>query len=600
MDLVFYAPEDLAATFAVVAEDGVLWHLYGDARWPSPAAWVEFDIGKIGYPGGGGVLVLNVEIPEDEANPIAWVARNAPPMQIFPEERSETAIGQRLEMLGRQAESHEDVPGPQDTELRYAQSYCIYRKEAEVRIVACYTDLLNTDGIPVPRYRTANVRPEDIDLCRFSLHALFRLNGARLDGMKFIAVHQLESMEPVYLEKDQNNPRWAAFHPSRMLKTRPAVRALPSPEKMIMGAMSQKEFERLVETRRKEESLELLAFSIPARHARKRNPFQDDTDACMAAYTHRAQGGAVYVLPDRLVEEFDNTDCDDVRAGDVKLPFDNLFIKFTPPKPLYLADGAPVDGCYIVKQMDEYFISVTSYWKGVDYVRSLPITTLDLRFNLHLPAKDPEMSINEAVKHGIEAFMEENAPPTENFSQTVTRPDGTTCYVEDVRAKSRKRRIEVLKSQEPVFRACLNIIVNAACFISFRPEDITEEWDGEVPGWVLEALKDQKGGRRSRDRKRDAHRHISNSECTRIRICGKNLFADLPHDGGTGHGVSPRAHWRRGHWRRQRYGPALALMIPRWIRPTVVKRDNGPLVETRIYDVEAPPMEPPPADGLVR
>jgi hypothetical protein len=596
LDLVFYAPDDLPAMYRAISAEGSLWHLYGDTRWPSPAAWVEFDTSRTGFSGGAGVLVLNVEIPADEVDPLDWVARNAPLQQVFPQDQSEMAIQQRQGMFQQQSASQEIVPGPDDLTPRSAQSYCIYRNQGTVRLVAWYTDILNSAGIPIPRYRHANIRPDDIDFCRFALHCLFRLNGARLAGMKSVATPQIELCEPIYLAKDQKNPRWAKFHPSRMLKTRPALRALPSPEKMIQGAMSQTEFERVVETRKREECLETLAYSIPARHARDRLPFQNDIDACLAAYTHRASGGAIYVLPERLVEEFSNTDFDDVRVGDLKLPFDNLFIKFTPPEPLYLAEGAPVDGCYIVKQMDEYFVSVTSYWEGVDYVRSIPLTTLDLRFNLHLPAEDAEISINAAVEKGIEAFMKENSPPTEDLSQMVTRPDGTTCYVEDVRAKSRKRRIEVFQSQEPVFRACLNIIINAACFISFRPEDITEEWDGEVPEWVIEALNDPKGTRRSRDRKRDAYRHISNSDYTRIKICGKNLFADFPHSGATGHCVSPRAHWRRGHWRRQRYGPALAFVIPRWIRPTIVKKDNSPLVESRIYDVDESATDLPPGN----
>jgi hypothetical protein len=584
-DLMFYAPENRVAMVPIISKEGTDWHLYGDTCWPSPNAWVEFDTAPIGFHGGSGVLVLNDEIPEEEPDPIGWLAANCPLMQIFPEERSKMAINQRLQMFRQQAASLEVEPGPDDFTPAHAQSYVIYRNEGGVRLVASYSDVLNAEGVPIPKYRVANVNTHDVSFCRFSLHALFSLNRARLEGTKFLQILQLEEFAPVYLEKDKKNPKWACFHPSRMLKTRSAVRALPSPTNMIDGIMFQADFERLLETRRLEEGLELLAFSIDARHAAERIPHQEDADACIAAYTHRANGGAIYVLPDRLVEEFDNTDCDEVRITDLKLPFTHVYITFTPPKPLYLAEGAPVDGCYIVKQQDDYFISLTSRQEGVDYVRSIPLTSLDPRFNLHLPAKDSEMTVIQAVEAGIKAFMAENAPPTEDMSQTMTRPDGTTFFVEDIRAKSRKRRIAVFESQETIFRACLNIIINAACFISFRPEDITEEWDGEVPAWVPQALADSRDTRRSRDRRRDAEQHMSSNDYCRIRICGKNLFPDLSHL-ETGTGVSPRAHWRRGHWRRQRYGTALALVKPIWIRPTIVKKDNGPLVDTRIYGVE--------------
>ena len=35
-------------------------------------------------------------------------------------------------------------------------------------------------------------------------------------------------------------------------------------------------------------------------------------------------------------------------------------------------------------------------------------------------------------------------------------------------------------------------------------------------------------------------------------------------------------------------GPGLTLIVLRWIRPTLVKKDSGEPVETRVYDVEKP------------
>jgi hypothetical protein len=48
------------------------------------------------------------------------------------------------------------------------------------------------------------------------------------------------------------------------------------------------------------------------------------------------------------------------------------------------------------------------------------------------------------------------------------------------------------------------------------------------------------------------------------------------------------------HWRRQRHGPGLTLMTPRWTSPTLFKKDNGPTVESRIYDIQNPPADPQP------
>ena len=54
---------------------------------------------------------------------------------------------------------------------------------------------------------------------------------------------------------------------------------------------------------------------------------------------------------------------------------------------------------------------------------------------------------------------------------------------------------------------------------------------------------------------------------------------------------SPQRLTSKNLKRYNQHGPGLTLMTPRWIRPTIVKKDNGPLVESRIYDVQNPPAE---------
>lgn len=587
-ELTFFAPENAGEVASVILKEPLKWHQYGDARWPSPSSWIEIETSPGGYPGATGILTVCYQIPEHEPDPYRWVAEHGPLIELFPAERSDSMVVRKIDALRQQAAKLEDSDDDlQDAAPRFAQSYCIYRGSGDVQLIATYTDLLNGDGIPIPRFRMANLQDNVVSLCRFALHALFRLNQARITGMSFADERQLTDFGPMLLSPGESDAAWARFHPSRVLRTRPAVRSLPSPRNMVNGIMPFDAVEEVMGARRRETNLQLLAFH---RDVRLRSSPADDNNATLGAFIHRANGGSIYVLPDPLVEEFDHTDCHEVRIGEVRLPFNNLFVKFTPPAPLALEEGALVDGCYVVKQGDEYLLSLTARRQGVDYSRSLSVACLDPQFSIHLPVPedgDSGLCIPEAVELGVKEFLEKNAPPTDNHSQLITRPDGTTTFVEDIRAKSRAHRISVFHSQEPVFRACLNIIVNAMCFISFRPDDITEEWDGDPLAWVIDALNDSRDTRSARDRKSHAQRVMGTGDFARIRICGKDLFPDQPREESQGgHGASPRAHWRRGHWRRQRHGAGLSLITPRWIRPTVVKQDNGSLVETRLYDVQ--------------
>lgn len=590
--LVFIAPEDVSAARLVIEQIETDWHLYGDTRWPCSSAWVEFPFPRDTLSGSCGTIILREDIPNCERDPLNWVASNNPLQQIFPQERENAVLRKRLELLRAQAVSLEPILGPADSTPKSVQCYCIFHAQTHgtPRIVATYSDLLNDEGIPIPKYRIASANPEDIPLCQCALHSLFNLNKARLTGMPFLSAHQLQAFKPTLLSSVQVNPKWAQFHPTRTLRTRPVLQAMTSSLTIVDGNLQMEDFKRVEGARCQEANLHMLAFDRMAR-PHSLAIYQADTNACMAAFIHRANGGAIYTLPDRLVEEFDKTDCAEVQIGDIQLPFPNIFLSFTPPQPVYLADGAPVDGCYLVRQAGEYLFMLTARLNGVDYPHSISLTCLDPTFSLHLPAKAAEVCISDAIELGIKDFFAANAPPEDDLSTKVESPDGTVSTIVDILAESRQRRIETFRSQEPIFRACLNIIVNAACFIAFRPDDICEAWAGEPPKEVVEAALDAGATRSRRDRKRDALKTIENGDFTRIRICGRDLFQGHVQHGATSQGTSPRAHWRRGHWRRQRHGMGLTLVVLRWIRPTVVNRDSSPLVEARIYDVQKPAHE---------
>jgi hypothetical protein len=241
-----------------------------------------------GFSGYSGILVITYEVPDDESDPFAWTANNGPLQHLFPEECGDAAIKQRLEALWQQTTSTEEVPRPPDSDPRFVQSYCIYRGPGDVRPVARYTDLLNSDGIPIPRYRMANVRVYDFGVCRFTLHALFRPNEARLAGIKFSATLQLGTCEPLDLLPNEKSPRWVWFHPSRVLRTRPTVRAIPTPDNLVNGVMSTETAQKIMQIRRLEANLHTLAFGLDAR---PRSAINNGGDACMATFSHWARSG---------------------------------------------------------------------------------------------------------------------------------------------------------------------------------------------------------------------------------------------------------------------------------------------------------------------
>lgn len=567
---------------------GRAWHQYGDARWGGESTWVEFSLHPFKEGCEAGVLVLRKAIAVDGAADIAdWVAFNHPFRQVCPDMRSEGAVIAHKEMVRQAYAAAEETEGPEDSIPAFVQCYCIFKNTAAPQMISRYTDLLNADGIVIPRFRIGMFAPDSVPCSRQALHTLFCLNELRLGAMDFLSFGQAGEFGPATLSEGAEPAEWTRFHPVRTLKLRPAVRALRISDKGENGILSFESFQKILETRRHEINAEMLIFSRLSRP--RQMPFTD-SNATVAAFNHRKNGGAIYTLPDALVAEFFHTDCAEIRLKDLKLPFPNLYLSFRPPAPLFLGDGAIVDGCYVVQQGEEFLFVLTSRWEDVDYSRSLSLTCLDPQFSLHLPmpADQPDITVEQAVEKGIDQFLNENRPPEDDISQTVTHEDGTTTHVDDIRASSRARRVEEFFNQEEAFMDALNIMANALCFITARPEDISEEWDREPPKWVADALSDEATNRSARDRRREALAEVNRSDFTRIRVCGRKLFGEgvSEEQARAGSGMTPRAHWRRGHWRRQRHGKELALVTLRWIRPTLVMKDNGSVVDSRIYEVE--------------
>jgi hypothetical protein len=579
---------------SVITQPGRLWHQYGDVRWPWPEVWVEFDPAAAGYRSLCGVLIKRCAIPAGQGDVFSWVANNGPLFSLFVDVRGEQEIRRLAEALRTAQSSALDEPMPDDEVPAHVQSYCLYRKRIDSGAVleARYTDLLNASGQIIPRYRNMLGTPTDLDYRRFALHAVCTLNAERQRGLEVVAVSQLSSFSPVLLAPGDAGPDWARFHPMRILRPRPAVRALPTSGALTHGIMKMETMERVSDACRAEYNRHNLAF---AREARPVVSVTSSLNDVLTAFVHKCHGAAIYSLPNALTEEFLHTDCHEIHLEDLKLPFQELYLSFQPPELLMLGPGAYVDGCYVCKQsagepgdVGEFLLVLTSRRADTDYGRSLSVTCTDPTFSIHLPIGESGRGydVEEAVELGIAEFLEKNAPPEEDMSQEVTLPNGYVVQHLDIRAQSRARRVDTFLTQEPVFRTCLNIIFNALCFISFRPEDITEEWDRDPPAWVIEALADTRDTRRARDRRFNARQIVATNDYARIMVCGKKLFEQAAPVEGGGQGESPRAHWRRGHWRRQRHGPGLTQIALRWIRPTLVKPDNGPIAEARIYDVE--------------
>ena len=115
----------------------------------------------------------------------------------------------------------------------------------------------------------------------------------------------------------------------------------------------------------------------------------------------------------------------------------------------------------------------------------------------------------------------------------------------------------------------LGLIGNVLCLLSARPDDIIGPLRLEPSGRAVDDLA-----------KNQRQLAIKNGEVP-VRTIS---FGPSGHAGShSTSGSTVRAHWRRGHWRRQRSGRGLQAIVLRWIRPTLVRGGNGAEAERTVY-----------------
>ena len=128
------------------------------------------------------------------------------------------------------------------------------------------------------------------------------------------------------------------------------------------------------------------------------------------------------------------------------------------------------------------------------------------------------------------------------------------------------------------FSRCLQLIANALCYVSAFPDDSQVDWPVGTP----EKLRQKADTAAPKEASRAASK-LNAMGYRKVRHIGDE-FSAAAGQAGPGH-VS--AHWRRGHWRRQAYGPKMSLRKLKWLRPTRVL--GGAISEEpRVYSTEKP------------
>ncbi|MGP9788925.1 hypothetical protein [Roseinatronobacter sp. NSM] len=265
-----------------------------------------------------------------------------------------------------------------------------------------------------------------------------------------------------------------------------------------------------------------------------------------------ARGNNAFVIGPDVTEMLRRTDASDVRVADIRMPFDGFCIQFDEGQMVW-PNGAVFEGAYVRATSDG--ISIAPYFSGPRGNRDE--TGFIFRVILKQSSEDKLKDALSRLRESISAVAASGSTIVEAVSN---------------------RALDGIEDRSARYDEVLALIGSTLCLLSAQPalsEIRTMPWPPAV-----------------QHRPGTAHKLPKGAVATRI-ITLETVGGET--NGRTRLGISPRAHWRRGHWRRVLVGKGGDRNhVLRWIKPTLVNPAEGPMAEATLYRISDASNAPAP------
>lgn len=291
------------------------------------------------------------------------------------------------------------------------------------------------------------------------------------------------------------------------------------------------------------------------------------------------------INPD-LTFMFSKTDVEDIPLSAIVLPYKSQYIHFGPQKEIELANDWFFDGAYVSVAESpndrQLLVTLTSTNKDSDKIflwHSHPepiyhqrIENADGNVNLITAITESFAKQINAIKENISSDKDKEI--LEEFSSSLD------IEIVDVREKNNEIRIATNESLFNQFQKAIGLVVNALCYLTAHPEDKEALWPSSAPIKYVEQSKSNKPTESKR-----AESKLAKLGYTKIHYFGR----DFKHNNQNITSDIKDTHWRRGHHKRQPFGPKNSLRKIVWIMPTLINKHLSKDKEMKghIYKIKA-------------
>lgn len=289
-----------------------------------------------------------------------------------------------------------------------------------------------------------------------------------------------------------------------------------------------------------------------------------------------AGGRIIFDVARPLVQSLLVTDAADIPCSELVFPASSFYLHFGRDTGL-TSDGYEIEGAFIEHYDEALHIDLVPAYFGQSWFFTLPMgeELIGTRVDISQPTRTVLSALDQSVSEIVERNRAYLAQMAEMETQIAKQ------YGAVVKVPSMQERMD---EKVPLLRSALQLIVNTLFFLTAAPEDIQEGWSLDAPV-SLKAFANDKTIKPGTQK--TAENSLKNLGYDKVQYVGlhygaSSSAADVGAAVSTGRVLS--THIRRGHFRRQPYGPGRELRKTIFVAPVVVNADRAGDSPGRIYE----------------